>query len=241
MSRLLIPLTTASAWVSLVVATFTCAPLMLLALAVAGRAGGAAVVRLWARWWLIGSGVQVRAEVPGELGEYLEPGRAVIFLANHVSWYDIPALVVSAPVSVSFLAKKSLFRIPVFGWGLRLAGGIPVDRGDAASAVGSLGRARASLAAGRSMAIFPEGTRSWDGELAELRRGAFLLAAKSGAAVVPVGIVGTFRIMPRGRMRVRSGPVVVRYGQALVPDGEVREWRRELPRRVAAKIRELAW
>jgi 1-acyl-sn-glycerol-3-phosphate acyltransferase len=109
---------------------------------------------------------------------------------------------------VRFIVKRFVFRIPVFGWGMRLAGYVPLDR----EGFGE-GRRRLALAAdlirtrGYSFLIYPEGQRSWDGRLQPFRRGGFFMALDAGAPIVPVSIDGTFELMPRVSWKVRKGRV----------------------------------
>jgi 1-acyl-sn-glycerol-3-phosphate acyltransferase len=167
---------------------------------------------LWARWWsqllLLSSGVRWRVEhaVP------LERRQAYVFLANHQSLFDIPVLLASLPVPARFMAKRELFQIPLFGWALKVGGFIPVERGAGKSARGSFRAATARLQSGGSVLLFPEETRSPDGQLLPFKRGGFLLAQQAGLPVVPVGIRGTLGVRQRKSFRIHPGRVLVRYG-----------------------------
>jgi 1-acyl-sn-glycerol-3-phosphate acyltransferase len=171
------------------------------------------LARVWSRCLLAAAGVRVRVE---EAAPPAAPGGCV-FLANHQSYFDIPALLATVPRSVRFAAKRSLFRIPVFGWALAAGGFIPVDRADRSRARDVWAAAGRRLAAGASVLFFPEGTRSADGRVAPFQRGGFLVALKSGAPIVPVGVSGSRRVLPRGRFRVSPGTIDVRYGAAVDP------------------------
>ncbi len=174
---------------------------------------GFVLMRYWALGLLRASGVVVRADLP----DTIDAAGNYVLLANHQSMFDIPALLTTVPGPVRMLAKRSLFRIPFFGWGLRSAGFVPVDREDGSKARQAFAAASAHLAAGTSILLFPEGTRSRTGRLGELQRGGFLLAIRHGLRIVPVGLRGTRQIQPRGRWDIRPGPVEVRFGDPIDP------------------------
>lgn len=198
------------------------------------------VARVWSRCVLAAAGVRVEVEMDPRLRAAVERGEHQVYMANHASYFDIPALLAVIPTQVRFAAKRSLFLIPVFGWSLWAGGFIPVDRKNRARARDAFATAVRRLREGTSVLFFPEGTRSHDGQLGNLERGGFLLAIKSGLPIVPVGVEGTYRIMPRQRLWVRPGTVRVRFG-APVPTADlgVRE-RRDLERRVRSEILRLA-
>lgn len=120
-----------------------------------------------------------------------------IVVANHQSILDI-LLLSRMPREMKWVAKEELFAIPWVGWMLRMSGDIPIRRGDAESGGEALGRAKAYLARGMSVMMFPEGTRSKTGKLLPFRSGAFRLAAETGVPVLPVAVHGTARGMPKG-------------------------------------------
>ncbi len=164
--------------------------------------------RTWGRLWLAASGIRV--ETSWEEG--LDPKGDYIFLSNHASWFDIPALLMTLPGRVRFAAKRGLFQIPIFGWALAAGGFIPVDRHDRKRAQAALTAAQVGLAEGGSMLFFPEGTRSEDGRILPFQRGGFLLALKTGLPIVPVGVEGSHKAMRKGVFWVRPGRIHVRYG-----------------------------
>ncbi|MFZ5774381.1 MAG: lysophospholipid acyltransferase family protein [Thermodesulfobacteriota bacterium] len=167
--------------------------------------------RNWARCiaWLGG----VRVRVTG--AERLDPNRPYIFAANHQSQVDIFALQGYLGCDFRWLAKLELFKVPIFGWGMRLAGYIPVDRGHSRKAVRSLDEAAKRIADGTSVIIFPEGTRSPDGNLQPFKAGAMVLAIKAGVDLVPVAISGTHQVLPKGKLLVRPGRVEIRVGEPI--------------------------
>src|SRR5690606_851194 len=174
------------------------------------------IPRWWARWILWATGARV--EVHGI--ENLSPDRAQIIVANHVSWYDVLALAAHTPKRYRFVAKKELARVPLWGHAWVAAGHISVDRTDNQRAVASLDQAgRTILEDNSSVIIFPEGTRSRTGELQPFKKGAFVLALDSGIDIVPTGVEGTREIMARDSWRIRSGRIIVRFGQPVSPAG----------------------
>lgn len=144
----------------------------------------------------------IRIHVEGR--ERLDPARSYIFMANHVSNIDPPVLIPQLPRRTSVLVKKELFRIPVLGAAMKLASLVPVDRSNRDAAVASMHEAAVVVESGINMTIFPEGTRSPDGRMLPFKKGPFYLALESGAPVVPVTILGTREIMPKGSRLIHS-------------------------------------
>jgi 1-acyl-sn-glycerol-3-phosphate acyltransferase len=145
------------------------------------------------------------------------PDGPAIFAANHESALDILAVVRAIPRGVRFVAKRELFRIPVFGWYLRLGGHVEVDRRDHARAIASLGAAAEKVRAGTSLVVFPEGTRSPDGRIQPFKQGPFVIASRSGVPVVPVAVSGAADVNPKARIAVRPGTIRVSIGPAVLP------------------------
>lgn len=172
-----------------------------------------ALCRLWGRLLLTASWVRVEARYDPALA----PGASYVFLANHQSMFDIPALFVTVPGQIRMLAKRSLFRIPIFGWSMWAGGFIPVDRRDRSSARHSFASAVAHLRKGTSILLFPEGTRALTDELLPFERGGFLLAMKSGLLIVPVGIRGTRAVQHKGNWAIRPGSVTISFGAPIDP------------------------
>jgi len=154
------------------------------------------------------SGVSV--EVTG--AEQLDRNRPFIFAANHQSQFDIFLLQGYLGLDFRWLAKKELFRIPIWGRSMRMTGYIPVDRSHGRAAMQSLEEAAARIAAGTSVIIFPEGTRSIDGRLQPFKSGTMLLAIKSKVPLVPVAIIGTHNILPKGKLLATPGKVTIKIG-----------------------------
>ena len=166
------------------------------------------IVGFWARILLALSGVTVEIEGVDRL-----PEGPVILASNHQGAYDILVLQSCLPLQFRWIAKKSLFSIPIVGWSMTLAGYISVDRGRASLAYRSIERAAEKVKRERvSVVIFPEGTRGTTGSLLPFKRGAFLLALKSGVPVVPVSIKGTLDILKRGSILIRPATVKIVIG-----------------------------
>lgn len=195
-----------------------------------------AMSRLWARCLLAASAVVTEVEYD----RALDPRASYVFLANHQSIFDIPVVLTTSPGEVRLVAKRTLFKIPVFGWAMLAAGFIPVDREDRSSAIKTFVAAVSRLKRGTSIVLFPEGTRSRTGQVLTFQRGGFLLAMKCGLPIVPVGIRGTRDVQPRGSLRIRPGRVVVRYGAPLaVADYGIKR-KGELVAEVRRRVADLA-
>jgi len=131
-------------------------------------------------------------------------------MVNHQSNIDIPVLVQSlTQFQLRWIAKKELLWVPLFGWAMWATKHIIVNRSDPTDAVKSLERAKRRIAAGISVVVFPEGTRSRNGKLLPFKKGGFLLALKTGKNIVPVTINGSGQLLPSGDWRLRSGNVEV--------------------------------
>ncbi len=194
------------------------------------------LARFWSRCVLFFSGVGLDSSARVEL----DRSSSYVFMANHQSLFDIPALLVSAPVETRFMAKRSLFQIPIFGWALKLAGFVSIDRKSAQRSRSGFTSALRELRSGASILIFPEGTRSLDGELLSFKRGGLLLAMRSGFPIVPVGIRGTLAIRPRNSYLIRPGTAVIRYGEPLDPTAYGARESGRLGEELRSRIAELA-
>jgi 1-acyl-sn-glycerol-3-phosphate acyltransferase len=137
------------------------------------------------------------------------PGVPVVYMANHQSYMDIPALFGYLPVQFRIIAKESLFKVPFMGWHLSRAGNIPINRSNRREAMRSIARAVERIREGTSVVVFPEGTRSRTGVLQPLKAGSFKLAVQAGVPIVPITIVGTCRILKKDSLLFRPGPIDV--------------------------------
>ena len=167
--------------------------------------------------------------------ENLPPG-GVVLVANHQSAADIPMLLSAFPRPVRFLAKRELGTIPLLGKAMTAAGNLFIDRDDPRDAVRMLREAGARLRDGQLVVVFPEGTRSVDGSIGEFRPGAFYLAQKSGAPIVPVYIDGGYRAIPKGGIRVRPAELLVRVLPPLTQGEGARGTKEQIAESVRARI-----
>lgn len=143
---------------------------------------------------LIGANYKVEYNVPIEL----ETGRSYILMSNHQSYYDIPLLYMTIPdkANLRMIAKKELFRIPLWGRGLKTAEFISIDRSDHEKSMESMEATKEKMKSGIMIYVAPEGTRSRDGKLGEFKKGGFLLAIQTESIIIPIGLRGTEGAMP---------------------------------------------
>jgi len=158
--------------------------------------------RAWS--WLILKTTGVRVTVDGL--DRITPGTTYVFVSNHQSIYDTPVVFASLPYQLRIIAKESLAYFPVLGWHLRRGGHLFVDRKHPDRA-GILKRWRALVSEGLSLIIYAEGTRSADGRVARFKAGSFLLAIEAQLPIVPVAVIGTRAVMPKGRLRTEPADV----------------------------------
>ncbi|MEA2337788.1 MAG: 1-acyl-sn-glycerol-3-phosphate acyltransferase [Thermoanaerobaculia bacterium] len=173
------------------------------------------VIRLWARGVLWGAGIDIRAEGI----ERIERSKRYIFIANHHSYFDIPCILAAIPQPIRFMAKKSLFSIPLFGWALSRAGFIPIDRKNRRTAVKSFDLAVERIRKGNTIVIFPEEGRSRELAMRPFQRGAFLLAIRSELPILPLAIDGTYEVFKVGAKRITPGVVTIRVGTVIETAG----------------------
>jgi 1-acyl-sn-glycerol-3-phosphate acyltransferase len=147
----------------------------------------------------------------------LDPKGTYIYMSNHVSNLDPPILCPLIPGRTSVLAKRTVWRIPILGPALNLAEIVPVDRENRAAAIQSIRRAADVLRHGINMTLFPEGTRSPDGRLQPFKKGPFHLAMECEFPIVPVTILGTYEMMPKGSKIVRPGIVTIIFHAPIDP------------------------
>jgi 1-acyl-sn-glycerol-3-phosphate acyltransferase len=171
--------------------------------------------RGWARTLLVATGV--RLTVSGR--EKAQAAGPCIYFANHESFYDILVLFAVLPGRVRFLAKQSLFWIPVLGWSMWAAGFIPIDRENRRKAAASLDRAAARLRGGKSVIVFPEQTRTRTGQMLPFKKGGVRMALKTKLPIVPIGIAGTFPIVQKGSFFLTPGPAAVAIGDPIATAG----------------------
>lgn len=172
------------------------------------------IAQTWARMILNLFGV--RCKLYGT--EHLEPGKHYIYVSNHASMFDIPAVLGLIPDDINIVLKKELTRVPIWGWALALGPYIVIDRGNPREATRSLEEAAQKIRNGKSVLLFAEGTRTRDGKLQSFKRGAFTLAVKSGVSVVPVTINNTFRILQKGTLRINPMDIEMTLAKPIATD-----------------------
>mgnify|MGYP001237772957 FL=1 len=175
--------------------------------------------RRWADFILWVSRVRVQAEGM----EQLQPGRGYVFMANHLSMFDIWAFLHLLPFPFRFVAKASLFRVPFLGWHLRRSGNVPVSREHPRQTLRLYESIAGNVAAGMSYVVYPEGARTWDGSPGPFRRGAFLLPKHAQAPIVPVTIIGAHRRLKRGSVVIHPGTMQMIFHRPLEYE-EYRHW-----------------
>jgi 1-acyl-sn-glycerol-3-phosphate acyltransferase len=174
------------------------------------------LARLWASIALKVAGISVSVEGVEHVGQ-----PPYLLMANHQSALDISVLLAAMPVPFKFIARSELFRIPLFGWAIRRARYISIDRENPREALKAIEEAGRRIREGMTVLIFPEGTRSKDGKLLPFLKGGFFLANRAQVPVVPVAIIGSAELHPKGSVLSppkHSGHVTVRIG-APIPTG----------------------
>ena len=193
------------------------------------------LARTWSWILLMASGIRVRTEGL----EKLDRNATYVFVANHASLMDIPALTANLPFQFRFFAKKGLYRIPFVGGHLNRAGHIPVDRSSPRASLKSMSEgARIVARRGISVLLFPEGGRCPEG-LREFKEGAAYIAIKAGVPVVPMALVGMRRLLPMGSIHIRSGDVILRIGDPIPTAGMGLHARTELNQRLYQEVAQL--
>ena len=160
------------------------------------------------------------------------PSGTCLFVANHTSSADAPAVVGAIPRRIAILLKKSLFTVPIVGTAFRLAHFIPVDRSRHEDAIAALEKATQALKEGQSFLIYPEGTRSPDGRLQEFKKGAVVMAIKAGVSVVPMACSGAHKVMEKRSLVVHPGEILVEFLDPIDAAQYTLDQREELKQRV---------
>ena len=193
------------------------------------------IARIWGRMVLAVSFIHVRAEGL----EKLDPRGSYVFVANHASFMDVPAILSRLPYQFRFFAKTGLFRIPFLGTHLRRAGHLQVDRSSPRASLKSMSAGGRLIAErGVSVLLFPEGGRSLHG-LQEFRDGAAYIAIKAGVPVVPIAIVGMRPLLPMGSIHIRRGTASLRVGDPIPTAGLKLADRERLNERLYREVAEL--
>ena len=186
------------------------------------------VARLWGKiqLWIAG----IRVSITGL--QNINHQKSYILVSNHQSNFDIFALLGYLPIQFRWIAKAELFRAPFMGWAMHRIGYISIERDSPKKAYRSMLKAAEAVNRGVSVMIFPEGTRSPDGKLQPFKKGVFLIALKSQAAILPITIQGTAKIMRKGDWRIYPGKVQITIDPPIETAGIPTEKEEELSQRV---------
>jgi len=194
-----------------------------------------ALARTWS--WLILKTAMVPVTVIGR--EKVDITKPHLYAFNHASAMDIPVLYVHLPFQFRIIAKHELFKYPFMGWHLRRSGQIPIDRGNAHASFRSLRNAVGGLKAGMPLVVFPEGGRTYTGQIQPFMAGAFYVAIKAQVEVVPCVIVGTYEVLPINTFHIHPGPVKVIFGEPIPTTGLTLHDMEKLAARVQRAIEDL--
>jgi len=187
----------------------------------------------WTWWATVVCGV--RLEIAANPA--VDRGRSYVIMANHQSLFDIPALMLGLGLQFRWVIKRSYMYVPLFGWALFLARHVFIDRANPKRSLRAMDAAARKLPAGVSIAVFPEGTRSDDGSLRELKSGGFLLAVRNGLPVLPVTVNGSWRLLPDKRsLAFHPGRIQLAVGDPIETAGLDRKRLDELIERTRAAI-----
>jgi 1-acyl-sn-glycerol-3-phosphate acyltransferase len=169
------------------------------------------VQQFWSRsfFWLMFLPVSVDGT------EHIKPGQSYVFVANHQSMFDVWLVYGWLPVIFKWHMKAELRKVPFVGTGCKAAGHIFIDRRNAKAAMESLQEVEKQLVNGVCTVIFPEGTRSLNGEVGRFKRGAFQIALDLGLPVIPLSLTGCFEVLPKGKPFVNRHPVHMHIGEPI--------------------------
>lgn len=193
-------------------------PLLLLSLVDSGQSAYY-LTRFWV--WIVSKAMGLTFSVQGT--EKVVPGTSYIVTPNHQSNVDILGLLKMLPFRYRWVLKKELLKIPLFGWSLARSGAISLDRSNPRQAVEQLRAATGKLSNGWSVLIYPEGTRTRDGNLGPFKKGAFMMAVQTGIPILPVTSNGAFKIMPKKSLHFRPGHIAVTIGDPIMTEGLTEE------------------
>ena len=192
--------------------------------------------RLWGKFILFFTGV--RYSVRGL--DNLDPKGPYIFACNHASGYDVPLAFAGLPYWLISIAKVELKSVFILGWVMETAGHIFVDRKRSENAIASLEKSKESLINNpRSILLFPEGTRTMDGELGFFKRGGLKLSLDTGIPIVPVGLVGTFEMLKKGTWSFKNQPLEIRIGNPIHPKTFSNDSKNSLAKYVKSQVHAL--
>ena len=174
------------------------------------------IAKFWGKCWCVINFVRVTVKNR----ELVDSQKSYVFVANHQSAFDIFSIYGYLNHSFKWMMKKSLIKIPMVGYACKSAGHIFVDKSSAKAIQETIEQAKKSLVKGGSLVIFPEGARTFTGEMSPFKRGAFKLATEFSLPIVPVTITGAFEVMPRTTLNIKPGHIILTIHQPIHPDAD---------------------
>ncbi len=193
------------------------------------------IARIWARGCIWVSGSKLRV-----FGTEKFPIRtAAVYASNHTSYMDTPVIFTALPFQFRILARKDLWSIPFIGWYLNRSGQMPVDTGNPRASLSSLGAAAKALRAGMPLFIFPEGSRTPNGQLRSFLSGASYLAIRAQVPLVPIALSGVYELLPIHTHHFYPGDLTMRIGEPIITAGMTVRQTDELTARLRAAIEAL--
>lgn len=168
--------------------------------------------------WIAKVGVRIAGVQTKLVGlDKIDLSRNYIFMSNHVSNLDPPLLIPRLPFRQTVMVKRELFKMPILGPAMKIANFVPIDRSNREAAIATVREAEDTVRRGLHMAVYPEGTRSRDGVLLPFKKGPFYLALETGVPIVPITILGTEKLLPKGKTLARPGEVTVIFHPPVDP------------------------
>ncbi len=178
-------------------------------------------------------------KVESEGAEVIDPGQTYLFMANHVSLFDIPLFAGYVPTFVRGVEALRQFKWPLYGWAILRLGNIPIDRKNIHASIKSIKATEKELRKGQSILILPEGHRTLDGNLRPFKRLPFHLAKEAGVPIIPIGTSGLFQLKQKGSWLIHPHPVKIKFGEPIHPDKIQELSLEDLSDYVRARIQEL--
>jgi 1-acyl-sn-glycerol-3-phosphate acyltransferase len=209
-----LPTVLPTALVAIIATVILGPPVILLSLITSSGRPAYIISRIWG--WLISKTAGVTFSLQG--GDKVVPGVSYIITPNHQGNIDILALMLMLPTPYRWVIKKELEKIPIFGWALRRMA-VSINRANKVQAVRTLRQGADKLKEGWSLLIYPEGTRTPDGNLQDFKKGAFMMAVDTGVPILPVTINGAFKILPKKTLDLTPGHITVTISDPIPTEG----------------------
>ena len=189
--------------------------------------------RIWSRTILWSAGVKIIVEGL----ENINPNTSYVIMGNHQSHFDVPAIFsIVKNLTIRFFTKKELFAIPLFGWAMKSAGMIKIDRSNRTQAIRSMSQSVKKIKEkGTSLVVFPEGTRSSDGRVNEFKKGGFVIAIKGDIPIIPVSVSGSRFILKKHTLKIDPGIIKIVFDKPI----ETKEYGQENKAKLISKIQQI--